>query len=85
MLSWLQSHKGSWNLFGHWHSGTVHKPEGNGPDDLEVAEYVQKEEVAYSKLRPTQYDCGIDGNSYKPISYNQIKKIMDGRKQIKND
>jgi calcineurin-like phosphoesterase family protein len=81
MLSWLQSHKGAWNLFGHWHSGTVHKPEGNGPDDLEVYDYVKNEEVAYSKLRPSQYDVGVDANSFTPISYNQIKKIMYERKR----
>jgi calcineurin-like phosphoesterase family protein len=79
MLSWLQSHKGAWNLFGHWHSSTVHKPEGNGPDDVEVAEYVNNEEVAYDKLRPTQYDVGVDGNNFSPISYYQIKEIINGQ------
>jgi calcineurin-like phosphoesterase family protein len=76
MLSWLYSHKGAWNLFGHWHSGTVHKPEGKGPDDVEVAEYVNNEEIAYNKLRPTQYDVGVDGNDYTPVSYYDIKKII---------
>lgn len=80
MLSWLQSHRGSWNLFGHWHSGSVRKPEGFTPEDLEVAEYAKKEECNYSKLRLTQYDIGVDNNNFYPISYNQIKTIMDGRK-----
>lgn len=77
MLSWEYSHKGAWNLFGHWHSSTVHKPEGHGPDDLEVAEYVANEELAYHKLRPTQYDVGIDGNHYHPASYHKVKKIIE--------
>lgn len=79
MLSWHHSHKGAWNLFGHWHSSTVHKPEGDGPDDKEVAEYVNNEEISYNKLRPTQYDVGVDGNNYFPISYNQVKNIINDK------
>jgi len=81
MLSWNHSHKGSWNLFGHWHSGTVRKREG---DDDDVALYVKSEEQAYNKLRPTQYDVGVDGNGYRPVSYFQIKKIINDKKSKEN-
>lgn len=84
MLSWLQSHKGAWNLFGHWHSGAIRKPEGDSPDDREVAEYVQNEELAFHKLRPTQYDVGTDGNGYFPVSYLQVKKIINDRKRTQS-
>ena len=32
---------------------------------------------------PTQYDVGVDNNNYYPISYNQIKQIIN--KQIENE
>jgi len=77
-LSWYLSHKNSWNLFGHWHSGTVRKAEGlEGSADTE--DYVREERKAYDRLRPTQYDVGTDGNEYTPVSYAQVKKIINAQ------
>lgn len=76
MLSWFQSHRGAWNLFGHWHNGLIRKIEGlEGSED--VKEYVNNEGIAYDKLRLTQYDVGVDGNNYTPIPYSVIKKIIE--------
>lgn len=78
MLSWYLSHKNSWNIFGHWHSGTVRKAEGlEGSADTE--DYVREERKAFDKLRPTQYDVGVDGNDYTPVSYDQVKKIINAQ------
>jgi calcineurin-like phosphoesterase family protein len=76
MLSWYQSHKGSWQLFGHWHSGRVIEINDR---DGEIRDYV-KEEYHY-RPRPSQYDVGVDGNEFSPVSYSQIKKIIN--EQIK--
>jgi calcineurin-like phosphoesterase family protein len=83
MLSWYLSHKNAWNAFGHWHSGTVRKAEGL-PGSTDTEDYVREERKAYDKLRPTQYDVGTDGNDYTPVSYYQLKKIINSQiKQIR--
>jgi calcineurin-like phosphoesterase family protein len=73
MLSWNQSHRGAWNLFGHWHTGKV----VDYKEIQEVSDYVFEEYRHASKLRKFQYDVGVDGNNFTPISYNQIKKIFN--------
>ena len=37
-------------------------------------------ETLKTKLFPQQYDVGVDANNYQPISYHQVKKIIN--KQI---
>ena len=54
-------------LYGHVHSG----PNANGKD-IERLKY----------LFPYQYDVGVDNNNYKPVSWKQIKEIIN--KQIDN-
>jgi calcineurin-like phosphoesterase family protein len=62
MLSWYQSHRGSWQLFGHIH--TV--PNNTG---LETS-YVQ------NKISSNQYDVGVDQNNFTPLSYQAVKSII---------
>jgi len=80
MLSWQSSHKGAWNLYGHWHSHNVRMSEGNPEEEKEISLYVQEEQKCYDRTRPSQYDVGVDGNNFYPVSYNEVKKIIN--KQI---
>ena len=59
MLSWYQSHRDSWQLFGHVHSG---------PNTFTM-----------DRISPRQYDVGVDNNNFTPISFNQLKNIIDGK------
>lgn len=52
----------TWQLFGHVHSG----PGANGKD-INRMQY----------LFPTQYDVGVDNNNFTPVSFEQIKTIID--------
>ena len=52
----------AWQLFGHVHSG----PGANGKD-INRMQY----------LFPTQYDVGVDNNNFTPVSFEQIKTIID--------
>ena len=52
----------TWQLFGHVHSG----PGANGKD-IDRLQY----------LFPTQYDVGVDNNNFTPVSFEQIKTIID--------
>lgn len=60
--------KPSWQLFGHVHSNKEHP--GTSPD-IKRLDY----------LLPTQYDVGVDNNNYTPVSFNEVKEIIE--KQIK--
>lgn len=79
MLSWHNSHKGTWQLFGHWHSGRV-----TPHSQPEIIDYVREEMSMYPKLRTTQYDVGVDGNNFAPVSYNQVKKIINEKNKTNN-
>lgn len=57
MVSWYQSHRGAWQLFGHHHGGLSNK------GDLTV--------------RSTQLDVGVDVHNYYPISYGEVKSIVE--------
>lgn len=54
-----------WQLFGH-----VHTRKNNTGIDADRLQY----------LYPTQYDVGVDNNNFTPVSYNQVRKIIE--KQI---
>ena len=53
------SYKGTWQLFGHVHSGP--NSQGNGKDDSRL-----------THLFPTQYDVGVDNNDFRPVSYAKV-------------
>ena len=52
-----------WQLFGHVHSSKQNK---NGLDNQRL-----------SMLFPTQYDVGVDNNNYTPVSFEQVKNIIE--------
>lgn len=64
-------YKDVWQLFGH-----VHTRKNNTGIDAERLRY----------LYPTQYDVGVDNNDFKPMSFEQVKAIIDmqveQRKQV---
>lgn len=73
MLSWHQSHKGAWQLFGHWHGESLLSPEKK-----DIFGFIEEEQRQLSKINTDrQYDVGVDNNNYYPISYSMIKKILN--------
>lgn len=74
MLSWYQSHRGAWQLFGHWHTLPDQKPMRRVQDN--ESEYIKEEYLYMDRLRNFHYDVGVDQNKYYPISYNEIKKFF---------
>jgi len=55
--------KMSWQLFGHVHSG---EQQTTGKD-------LERLHVCF----PGQYDVGVDNNNYTPISFDEVKKIIN--------
>ena len=53
---------GVWQLFGH-----VHTRRSNSGIDAGSLQY----------LYPTQYDVGVDNNNFIPVSFGQVKRIID--------
>ena len=51
-----------WHLFGH-----VHTRRSNSGIDAGRLQY----------LYPTQYDVGVDNNNFTPVSFGQVKRIID--------
>lgn len=60
-LCFSGSYDGTWQLFGHVHTGKVNK----GIDFPRL-----------SMLFPNQYDVGVDNNNYKPVSFKEIQTIL---------
>ena len=60
-------YKEVWQLFGH-----VHTRKNNTGIDAERLQY----------LYPTQYDVGVDNNDFKPVSFEEVKSIID--RQVNN-
>ena len=59
------SYDGVWQLFGHVHNNRNHT--GNDTARLKM-------------LFPTQYDVGVDNNDFTPVSFAQVKEVIE--KQI---
>ena len=55
-------YKDVWQLFGH-----VHNRKSNTGIDAGRLQY----------LYPTQYDVGVDNNNFAPVSFGQVKRIID--------
>lgn len=60
-----------WQLFGHVHSSEQNK---NGLDNSRL-----------SMLFPTQYDVGVDNNNYTPVSFEQVKNIIERQMELANE
>ncbi len=61
-LCYSGSYTNVWQLFGHVHSGPYH---------------VNKDTARLKMLFPRQYDVGVDNNNYTPVSFSQVKSIID--------
>lgn len=59
----------TWQLFGHCHSFP-------GSLGLDVQRLVH--------LFPTQYDVGMDNNHYTPVSFEQVKQIINNQQESLN-
>ena len=59
-LCYASRERGTWQLFGHVHSG----PNSNKGIDVPRLQY----------LYPTQYDVGVDNNNFTPISYSEVRE-----------
>lgn len=59
------AYRNTWQLYGHVH--TCHANRGLDVPRLKM-------------LMPIQYDVGVDNNNYRPVSFEQVKKII--RNQI---
>ena len=62
-------YKDVWQLFGH-----VHTRKMNTGTDAGRLQY----------LFPTQYDVGVDNNNYAPISFEQVKRIINKQVEQSN-
>jgi calcineurin-like phosphoesterase family protein len=67
-----------WQLFGHVHSQKSHRDLTNISDE-EVKEILGKDEYRLKYLMPTQYDVGVDNNNFTPVSWNQVKEIINAQ------
>lgn len=65
--TWRNPENAVYQLFGHVHSG----PNCEGADTDRLV-----------NLFPYQYDVGVDNNNYTPISWEQVKEII--QKQVEN-
>ena len=59
------AYKDTWQLFGH-----VHTSKNN----------TGKDASRLNMLFPTQYDVGVDNNNFTPVSFDQVKTII--QKQV---
>lgn len=64
MLSWYQSHRGSWQLYGHVHGKLENKSLADDGFDIRKA------------VTPRQLDIGVDVHNFTPLSYQQVKAII---------
>ena len=62
------AYDGAWQLFGHVHSGPRSK--------------TGKDIPRLSMLFPTQYDVGVDNNGFKPVSFYELKSIIQNQQGI---
>lgn len=62
MKMWNKCHKGSWQLHGHCHNNLQ-------PDEWWTSSKANE--------RRRTMDIGLDTNSLKPWSFNELKKIMN--------
>ena len=62
--SWRKPEHAVWQLYGHVHTC----PNSSGADD---------ERMIYKF--PYQYDVGVDNNNYTPVSFKQVKDIINSQ------
>jgi calcineurin-like phosphoesterase family protein len=62
MMSWYQSHAGSWQLFGHIHSS---------PTSVSI-DYIRLRDRFYNQM-----DVGVDAHNFTPLHWEEVKQIMN--------
>lgn len=60
-LCYSGAYDGTWQLFGHVHTGKSN---------------VGKDVPRLDLLYPTQYDVGMDNNNFTPVSFAQVREII---------
>jgi len=66
MRTWGKSNWGSYQLFGHIHSGS----------------YNTSSSERNMKLSPNQLDVGVDAHNFTPLSYNEVKLIIEKQNKL---
>lgn len=64
-LTYGGCYRNTWQLFGHIHSG----PLSDQGKDL----------TRLQNLFPRQYDVGVDNNDFRPISFTEVKRIIEAQ------
>ena len=67
-----------WQLFGHVHSGPL---SGKGKDGDSGS---GKDLPRLSMLFPRQYDVGVDNNDFRPVSFAEVKTIIQHQINLKS-
>ena len=74
-LCWEKSHYGSWNLFGHLHSGK--SPKGCEAEWDDTKEFPAMSLFDKVIAKGKMIDIGVDGHDFRPWSFWNIKDVMD--------
>jgi len=64
-LAYGGAYRGTWQIFGHVHSGPLSHTSLDLP--------------RLKMLSPLQYDVGVDNNDYRPVSFLQVKEIIENQ------
>lgn len=69
-LAYGGAYRDVWQLFGHVHSGPL---SGKGMDGEQNR---GKDLPRLGMLLPNQYDVGVDNNGFRPVSFEEVKRII---------
>ena len=78
-LAYGGAYRNVWQLFGHVHSGPL---SGKGKDGDSGS---GKDLPRLSMLFPRQYDVGVDNNDFRPVSFAEVKTIIQHQINLKNE
>lgn len=74
MLCYGGAYRDVWQLYGHVHT-EKHTP---------IEKQIGKDVPRLSMTFPTQYDVGVDNNDYRPVSFYEVKAIIEKQKEKAN-
>lgn len=69
------AYRNVWQLFGHVHSGPL---SGKGRDGESSG---GKDLPRLSMLFPNQYDVGVDNNNFRPVSFAEVRDIIQKQQE----
>lgn len=87
MITWNQSHYGSWMLHGHSH-GNLQRPESRVIEELWVSGFKKAADAMLAAFAdiPRRLDVGVDLHPrMEPFSYEEIIERMQGRTHVAVD